>query len=256
MIFEPFFVCAQAIGACVFILWLISIPIRDVSIADIWWGPGFAVIAWTAWLNTTPISSRYGLVVAVMTLWGLRLASFMARRNLGHGEDKRYQAMRGDSVHYWWVALFQVFILQGALQLIIALPLYAAALGQKAMGVLDYVGIIIALAGVAIEAVADHQLKRFKSSPDSAGQVMNQGLWGYSRHPNYFGNAVLWTGMGLVGIGSGGPWWTLVGPAIMIFLLLKVSGVAMLESTITERRPAYRQYMDEVPAFIPWPKKR
>ena len=255
MDFSPFLVCAASIGLCVFVLWLVSIPIRDVSIADIWWGPGFSLIAWTAWINTTPQSSRYTMVVVVMTLWGLRLATFMARRNLGHGEDSRYQAMRGNSAHFWWVALFKVFLFQGALQLVVALPIYATALSTVPTTILDYLGCLIALIGVIIEALADHQLKQFKAQPSNQGQVMDQGLWGYSRHPNYFGNAVIWVGMGVMGIAAGGPWWILAGPAIMIFLLLKVSGVAMLESTITERRPAYREYMERVPAFIPWPKK-
>ncbi len=256
MSLEPIIEATKVVGASVFVLWLISIRIRDVSIADIWWGPGFAVIAWVVGFHTDPEPIRYGLVTGVMTLWALRLAGFMAKRNLGHGEDRRYQAMRGDSAHFWWVALFQVFIFQGALQIIIALPVFAAAHGHAPLGVLDAVGLIIALAGVVIEGLADHQLTQFKANPANQEKVMDQGLWGYSRHPNYFGNAVIWVGMALVGLSAGGPWWTLLGPALMIFLLLKVSGVAMLESTITERRPAYRQYINEVSAFVPWPKKR
>jgi steroid 5-alpha reductase family enzyme len=240
----------------VFVLWLISIRIRDASIADIWWGPGFAVIAWIAAPSTSLELTRYTLVIAVMTLWAVRLASFMARRNLGHGEDRRYQAMRGDSPHFWWVSLFKVFILQGALQVIVSLPVFAAAHADAPLGPWDLVGIAIAIAGITTEALADHQLTRFKSNPSNQGKVMDQGLWGYSRHPNYFGNALLWMGMGIVGIAAGGPWWSLAGPALMVFLLLKVSGVSMLEATITERRPAYRQYMNEVSAFVPWPKKR
>jgi steroid 5-alpha reductase family enzyme len=245
-----------AIGACVFLLWLISIRMRDASIADIWWGPGFAVIAWLGALNKNLDFNRHTLVALVMTLWALRLAYFLARRNLGHGEDRRYQAMRGDSPHFWWVSLFKVFLLQGALQLIVSLPVFATAHAETPMNAWDVVGISIALVGIVTEALADHQLTRFKADPNNKGRVMNQGLWGHSRHPNYFGNAVLWVGIGIVGIAAGGPWWALAGPVLMIFLLLKVSGVSMLEATITERRPAYRQYMMEVSAFVPWPKKR
>ena len=243
------------VAVCVFLIWLISIKMRDASIADIWWGPGFAVIAWFAWTQANPASLRLSLITIVLTLWGLRLSTFMARRNLGHGEDRRYQAMRGDSPHFWWVSLFQVFFLQGALQVVVALPIFAAAHSQTELNAWDMVGVVIALSGVFIEAVADHQLKQFKANPSNQGQVMDSGLWGYSRHPNYFGNAVLWLGVGIVGIASGGPVWTFAGPAIMWFLLLKVSGVSMLESTITKRRPAYRDYMTEVSAFIPWPRK-
>jgi steroid 5-alpha reductase family enzyme len=256
MSLEPILLASSAIAACVFVLWLISVRIRDASIADIWWGPGFAVIAWVAALHTHPDPTRYGLVTVVMTLWALRLSIFMARRNLGHGEDRRYQAMRGDSPHFWWTSLFKVFVLQGALQVVVALPVFAAAESQHPVNLWDVLGVALALTGVVTEAVADHQLTRFKADPDNQGQVMNHGLWGYSRHPNYFGNALLWVGMGIVGIASGGPWWSLAGPALMIFLLLKVSGVSMLESTITERRPAYKQYIQDVSAFVPWPKKR
>lgn len=253
---DPILQASMAIGGCVFLLWLVSLRIRDASIADIWWGPGFAVIAWIATFNTELAYNRSTLVTAVMTVWALRLASFMANRNLGHGEDRRYQAMRGDSPHFWWISLFKVFFLQGALQIIVSLPVFAAAQSSIPLNIWDLVGITIALIGVATEALADHQLTRFKANPANQGRVMDTGLWGYSRHPNYFGNAVLWVGMGIVGLASTGPWWALAGPAVMIFLLLKVSGVSMLEATITERRPAYRQYMKEVSAFVPWPRKR
>ena len=144
----------------------------------------------------------------------------------------------------------------GALQVILSLPVFAAAQSSTPLNIWDLVGITIALIGVATEGLADHQLTRFKAYPTNQGRVMDTGLWGSSRQPNYFGNAVLWVGMGIVGLASGGPWWALAGPAVMIFLLLKVSGVSMLEATITERRPAYRQYMKEVSAFVPWPRKR
>ena len=243
------------VAGCVSLLWLISIKMRDASIADIWWGPGFALIAWIAWTQADTPTLRMTLICAVLTLWGLRLSTFMARRNLGHGEDRRYQAMRGDSPHFWWISLFQVFFLQGALQVLVALPVFAAAYSQTTLNIWDFLGLTIAMCGVFIEALADRQLKQFKAKPNNRDQVMNQGLWGYSRHPNYFGNAVLWLGVGMVGIASGGPLWSVAGPIIMWFLLLKVSGVSMLESTITERRPQYRQYMNEVSAFIPWPRR-
>ena len=218
-------------------------------------GRGFAVIAWVSVLYSGGGSARGVLVASVLTLWGLRLAVFMARRNLGHGEDRRYQAMRGDSRHFWWVSLFQVFFLQGALQVAVALPVFAVAQSESSLGVLDVLGVGIALVGIIIEALADQQLSRFKADPDSRGQVMEQGLWGYSRHPNYFGNALLWVGIGGVGLVGGGPWWSFAGPVLMIFLLLKVSGVAMLERTIAERRPGYEQYIKEVSAFVPWPRR-
>ena len=244
------------IAICVFLLWLLSVRMKDASIADIWWGPGFAVIAWTTWITTVEPTLRLTILTVIMTTWGIRLSTFMARRNLGHGEDRRYQAMRGGSPHFWWVSLFKVFFLQGGLQIIVALPVFAVAASQTSLHLWDIVGAIIAFGGIFIEALADHQLKLFKAIPANQGHVMDTGLWGYSRHPNYFGNAVLWLGVGLMGIASGGPLWALMGPIIMWFLLLKVSGVAMLEATITDRRPAYNQYINEVSAFIPWPRKQ
>ena len=180
----------------------------------------------------------------------------MARRNLGHGEDRRYQAMRAGSPHFWWVSLFKVFFLQAALQIAVALPVFAVAQSQGPLGLLDLLGVALALAGVFIEALADHQLTGFKADPESRDLVMDRGIWGYSRHPNYFGNALLWVGVGVVGLVGGGPWWSFAGPVLMIFLLLKVSGVAMLESTIIDRRPGYEQYIKEVSAFVPWPRRR
>ena len=246
---------ATVVGFCVFILWLISLKMKDASIADIWWGPGFAVIAATGWLTATPNVSRYALVTLVVTIWALRLGIHLGARNLGHDEDRRYQAMRAQSPNFWLISLFKVFVLQGSIQIVVAMPIFAAAYAQTSLNLWDIVGTTVALTGVLIEAVADHQLTRFKASEHNQGQVMDQGLWGYSRHPNYFGNAVLWSGLGIIGIACGGPWWSLLGPVLMIFLLLKVSGVSMLESTISSRRPGYQQYKEEVSAFIPWPRK-
>ncbi len=243
------------IATCVFLLWLISVRMKDASIADIWWGTGFAVIAWTTWITSVEPTFRLTLITVIMTVWGIRLSTYLARRNLGHGEDRRYQAMRGDSPHFWWMSLFKVFFLQGGLQIVVALPVFAAAASQTSLNVWDVVGTVIAFIGIVIEALADLQLKQFKENTQNQGQVMDTGLWGYSRHPNYFGNAVLWLGVGVVGLSAGGPLWSFAGPAIMWFLLLKVSGVSMLESTITDRRPAYNQYIQEVSAFIPWPRK-
>ena len=207
MAIDTVLTCAGTVGACVFLIWLISLKMRDASIADIWWGPGFALIAWVAMLDSGRLSERSMWVCAVLTLWGLRLAFFMARRNLGHGEDRRYQAMRAGSPHFGWVSLFKVFFLQGTLQVAVALPVFAVVHSQAPLGVLDWIGVSIAFAGVLIEALADHQLTQFKADPKHGGKVMDQGLWGYSRHPNYFGNAVLWLGIGMVGLSSGGPWW-------------------------------------------------
>ena len=253
---SPFVLSGVVIGACVFILWLISLKLKDASIADIWWGPGFAVIAWVAGAAHGSQTERLLWVQVLLTAWGLRLGIHLARRNLGKGEDRRYQAMRAKSDAFWLISLFQVFVLQGSIQLVVSAPVFGVLGATTPLGLLDYVGLGMVVAGIAIEAIADIQLARFLSDSDHSGRVMDRGLWGLSRHPNYFGNAVLWCGMGAVGLGAGASPWTLVGPLLMVFLLLKVSGVAMLEETITERRPEYRQYMERVSAFVPLPPRK
>jgi steroid 5-alpha reductase family enzyme len=246
---------AGVIAACVTALWLLSLRLRDASIADIWWGPGFAVIAWTASEAPLEANLRYGATLVLMTVWALRLGSHLWIRNGGKPEDRRYQAMRAATPGFPMVSLFQVFWLQGALQILVALPLFAIAASEAPLSWVDAIGLSLILDGVLLEAVADIQLKRFKADPASAGKVMDRGIWGWSRHPNYFGNAVLWTGVGVVGVGASAPLWALLGPATMWFLLLRVSGVTMLESTIVDRRPKYRSYMERVPSFFPRPPK-
>jgi steroid 5-alpha reductase family enzyme len=239
------------------VLWLVSLVIADVSIVDIFWGLGFAVIAWTASVLGANPSPRIWLLCAMVTAWGVRLAGHLALRNLGHGEDARYKAMRARrGPSFAATSLGTVFLLQGWLMWIVSLPLQAAeAPGAVApLGVLDFAGVALWAAGLGCEAIADAQLARFKRSASSAGQVMDRGLWRYSRHPNYFGDFLVWWGFGLIAL-STGAWWSLVGPAVMSVLLLKVSGVALLESTIADRRPAYAAYAARTSAFVPWPPR-
>ena len=153
------------------------------------------------------------------------------------------------------MSFFKVFLLQGSLQLLISLPLYATVSATSDLEVLDFIGASIVLCGIIIEAVSDHQLSVFKRDPKNQEKVMRRGIWGWSRHPNYFGNAVMWLGFGLLGVAANGPIWMWLGPGIMWFLLLRVSGVTMLEKTIVNRRPAYQAYIDEVSAFVPLPPK-
>ena len=247
---------ALIIGVCVSLLWLLSLKLRDASIADIWWGPGFAVIAWTASDAPMDANIRYGAILALMTLWGLRLGLHLLDRNGGKPEDHRYQAMRSKSRNFPLISLFQVFWLQGALQVLVALPIFAIANSSEPLSWVDALGLSLLFDGILLEAVADLQLKRFKADPANAGKVMDRGVWGWSRHPNYFGNALLWAGVGLVGVGAGAPLWALLGPATMWFLLLRVSGVTMLEATIVDRRPEYRSYIERVPSFFPRPPKK
>jgi steroid 5-alpha reductase family enzyme len=195
------------------------------------------------------------LMAALLTsAWGLRLAIHIGRRNAGHGEDRRYSAMRARRPGYFWIwSLFAVFLLQGLLALIVSMPLQSLAAGDGEITALSLLGAAVFVCGLAFEAVGDAQLSAFKRDPASEGQVMDHGLWRYTRHPNYFGDAVVWWGLWLIALGGGAAWWTLAGPALMTFLLLRVSGVAMLESDIAERRPGYADYVERTSAFFPRP---
>jgi len=246
-----------AAAGLMLLLWVASLRLRDASIVDPFWGPGFAAVAWTSVAVAGP-SPRGILLALLASAWGLRLGVHLAWRNRGHGEDRRYAAMRAaHGRRFWWVSLFTVFLLQAALLWTVSLPLQiGAALGQeRPLGVLEVTGGILALAGLAFEAVGDAQLARFLADPASRGRVMDRGLWAWTRHPNYFGDALTWWGLGLVALGSGA-WWALLGPVLMTVLLRRVSGVTLLEATIGERRPGYAAYAARTSAFVPWPPRR
>jgi len=241
------------------LLWLVSLRLRDVSIVDIYWGPGFAQIA----IITAALAGGYPwrkLTLTLLTvLWGLRLGLYLFWRNAGHGEDYRYQAMRRHhGARFPPVSLATVFGLQGALMWAVSLPVQFGQLSADPTRLtwLDAAGLALWAVGITCEAVGDWQLARFKADPANAGAVMDRGLWRYTRHPNYFGDACVWWGLWLIAA-AGGAWWTVLSPALMTFLLMKVSGVAMLERTIGKRRPGYAEYIARTSAFVPWfPKSR
>jgi steroid 5-alpha reductase family enzyme len=235
------------------LVWLLSLARRDASIVDPFWGSGFAIVALTAsWLNFPP-SARTTLLVALTAVWGLRLSLFLLWRNWGHGEDRRYQVMRNHhGPRFWWVSLFTVFMLQAVILWFVSLPIQVAASQEEAIPLrwLDGIGVLIWTIGFAFEAVGDWQLARFKADPANTGRVMDRGLWRFTRHPNYFGDFAVWWGLYLIAA-AGGAWWTLLSPLAMSFLLLKVSGVTLLEKTITDRRPDYANYQARTNAFFP-----
>jgi steroid 5-alpha reductase family enzyme len=238
-------------------LWLASLRLSDASIADVFWGVGFAAVGIASAALCAP-SARGALLAAMATLWGLRLALHLGRRWRGKGEDRRYRAMRAAWGSRFPVAsLFTVFLLQGLLMWVVSLPLQMGALrgGARPLGALDALGGLLFGVGLAFEAVGDAQLARFLADPGSGGQVMQAGLWRYTRHPNYFGDALVWWGIGLVAAAAAPPW-VLAGPALMTFLLLRVSGVALLEKDIGGRRPGYASYLERTSAFLPWPPRR
>lgn len=250
---------AAAIAVLMVTTWLVSLLLRDASIVDIVWGLGFVVVAATSAAVGDGYADRRMLLLALVGVWGLRLSAYLAWRNLGHGEDKRYVAMRrhwGD--RFWWVSFFQVFVLQGVLMWIVSLPvqLSATAAEPARLGPLAVVGVSLWTVGLLFEAVGDAQLARFKADPANEGQVMDQGLWRFTRHPNYFGDFCVWWGLYLVAAETVPGRWAIVGPIIMSVLLLRVSGVALLEKTIGTRRPGYADYVARTSAFFPRPPKR
>jgi len=240
------------------LLWVASVPLRNVSIVDAYWGPGFALLVlWTLWHG-----QRYGLRPALLascvSLWGLRLGIHLLVRNHGHGEDRRYVAMRGNyGSMFWLLSLGIVFALQGFLQWLIAIPVQVAIhSGEAPMLPLHWLGLGLWFVGLLCESVADWQLAAFRKNPENRGAVMDRGLWRYSRHPNYFGDCVLWWGLFLLSWSGVGNSWTIVGPLVMTLFLLKVSGVVLLEKDIAERRPAYTEYIRLTSSFVPWPPKK
>lgn len=238
-------------------LWFVSLARRDASIADVFWGTGFVLVGWVAWWQNSPVGPRVLLLVGLTTLWGLRLSLHLLKRNLKHGEDRRYAAMRASHAgRFWWVSLLTVFLLQGAILWFVSLPIQIAGWKNEPtpLGWLDAAGVASWAIGLFFETVGDWQLARFKANPSNSGQVMDRGLWRYTRHPNYFGDFCVWWGLYLIGV-AGGAGWTLGSPLLMSWLLMRVSGVTLLEQTITDRRPQYAEYQARTNAFFPGPPK-
>ncbi len=242
-----------AIMLSMVVMWIISLIRRDASIVDPFWGMGFVMTAWLVALLNAPATIRVWLLVGMTTVWGIRLSLFLLWRNWGHGEDRRYVAMREKhEKRFWWVSLLTVFLLQGAIMWIVACPLQVAGSIQadNPIGWLDMLGALVWTTGLFFETVGDWQLARFKADPSNKGKVLDSGLWRFTRHPNYFGDFCIWWGMYLVAL-AGGAGWTVFSPLLMSVLLMKVSGVTLLESTITDRRPEYAVYRKRTNAFFP-----
>ncbi|MCH2182705.1 MAG: DUF1295 domain-containing protein [Mariniblastus sp.] len=238
-------------------LWIISVIRKDASVVDPFWGAGFAVLAVVSALLVDVPDARVWLLMGMVVIWGCRLSFYLTLRNRGKGEDRRYVAMRekqGD--RFWWYSLFSVFFLQGAIMWFVSLPIQAGMFFATGLplGLLDGVGLLVWLIGLLFESVGDYQMAQFKSDPENRGKVMDRGLWSLTRHPNYFGDFMVWWGLYLVACAAGA-WWTLLSPALMSFLLIKVSGVALLEKDIEQRRPGYRDYIRSTNAFFPGPPR-
>jgi len=247
---------AAFVAAYMLSFWIASLIKRNASIVDIGWGPGFAGIALIAAALGDGWAGRRFLLLALTALWGLRLGAYLFWRNHGQPEDYRYVAMRRHhGERFPWVSLYTVFALQGAIMWVVSLPVQVAAAAPTPAHwtLLDGLGVLLWCIGLFFEAVGDVQLARFKADPANRGRVMDRGLWRYTRHPNYFGDFCVWWGLYLVALSAPGTWWTAVGPALMAFMLMRVSGVPMLERSIAKRRPDYEEYARRTSSFFPLP---
>jgi steroid 5-alpha reductase family enzyme len=248
---------ALAVAGLMLVLWIVSLRIRDASIVDPFWGFGFAMVGWVAFAASDGDDGRRLLLAVLVSLWGLRLFGYLTWRNRGKGEDFRYAAMRDKhGERFGLVSLGTVFGLQGVLMLVVSLPVQ---LGQvpddPGLGWIALAGAALWAVGLAFETIGDLQLARFKADPANRGKVLDRGLWRYTRHPNYFGDFLVWWGLWVVAAEAGWPALTIIGPIVMSILLMRVSGVTLLERDIATRRPGYAEYVRRTSAFFPRPPR-
>jgi steroid 5-alpha reductase family enzyme len=255
---EAMLVAAITISCVMVATWLVSLVLKNASIVDIVWGLGFVITSWVLAVTIDGDSTRQILLAVMVGLWGLRLGGYLAKRNIGHGEDWRYKAMRKKKgARFGLISLVTVFGLQGVLMWIVSLPvMFGNSDATPGVGPLAVIGVMVWAVGLSFEAVGDWQLAKFKKDPNNAGKVMQTGLWSLTRHPNYFGDALLWWGIGIVGAETGTGVVGFIGPVVMTVFLLRVSGVPMLERSLMKRREGYAEYAARTSAFIPRPPKR
>ena len=235
--------------------WLLSLFLKNVTVVDSLWGMGFVIIAWTSFFLTDGFLGRKLLIAFLVTFWGLRLSIYLTWRNWGKGEDPRYGSWREKSgKHFWIVSLFKVFLLQSLFLWVISFSIQhgAASRTPEMITWLDVCGLILWVVGFIFEALGDWQLAAFKSNPANEGKVMDQGLWAYTRHPNYFGECLIWWGIFLIALATPNGWWTVLSPLIVTAVLLKMTGIPLTETVMLARRPNYHEYIQRTSAFIPW----
>jgi steroid 5-alpha reductase family enzyme len=255
MIQHPYSIALIVILAVSIVSWLFSLVRKDVSFVDNLWSLFFLIAASVFALSSQSLSDRAVLVLALVAIWSLRLSIYITTRNWGQPEDYRYQTIRANNEPgFAFKSLYIVFGLQGVLAWFIALPLLSAITSDAALNGIDIIAAALWIVGFIFEAGGDYQLARFKGRKDSKGRVLDTGLWRYTRHPNYFGDFCIWWSFYLFAVASGG-WWSIASPILMSILLLRISGVAMLEKTISDRRPGYTDYIRSTNAFFPGPSR-
>lgn len=242
-----------AILSFLVLVWCLSIPLRNVSIVDLVWGLGFVIVASLTYLQTHNETNWKWLLPVLTTIWGVRLSGYLAWRNHGKPEDKRYAKFRSSAgERFWWQSLFTVFLLQGALIWLISLPIQLALMNPSEIQVpFLTLGLVMWTVGFAFETIGDLQLAIFKSDASNKGKLFTGGLWRYTRHPNYFGDFLVWWGLFLISFSQGAPLWTILCPLLMTILLRNVSGVSMTDKMMLESYPAYQDYIKQTNAFFP-----
>ena len=238
-------------------VWLVSVLITDASIVDPFWSLCFVLATWFYYAQADGLPVRQLLITVLVTIWGVRLSLYLFWRNWGEGEDFRYQRFRQKygPDRYWWVSYFQVFLLQGTLAWLISATLLGAQYVNRlssGLNLLDFLGVGVWLIGFIFEAGGDWQLARFKSRPENKGKLLTTGFWRYTRHPNYFGDACVWWGYALICLAAGSVI-PIFGAGLMTYLLLRVSGVAMLEKSMRKSKEGYEEYMARTSPFFPMP---
>lgn len=253
---QVYFNGLMSIGLLALVGWAVSLVRMNVTHVDSMWSLFLMLSAYSYAMLLDDFTPRMFLVLFLVSLWAIRLCVYLTWRNWGPHEDHRYLAIRqNNEPHFWIKSIYIIFGLQALLAWIISMPLFGAIESKIVLTRLDIFGGIVFTIGFVWEIIADWQLSIFKTNPNNKGKVLNTGLWRYSRHPNYFGECCVWWGFYLIAF-AGGAWWTIAGPVLMTLLLLKVSGVALLEKDIAERRPDYLSYIQSTNAFIPWfPRK-
>ncbi|WP_417469071.1 DUF1295 domain-containing protein [Maricaulis sp.] len=241
-------------------LWAISIPLKDVSFIDSFWAFGFILVAGLSFVLTPDgAGARKLLLLGLTAIWGLRLGGYLFWRWRKEGPDKRYVALLKQAkpgTEHWHSFKF-VFMMQAVLLWIVSLPVQLGQISATpaALGPVAFLGAALALTGIFFESVGDWQMARFKGDPANAGKVMDQGLWRYTRHPNYFGDACVWWGLYLIAAETQAGWAAIIGPVVLTGLLVKWSGAALLERRMKRSRPEYEDYIARTSSFIPMPPK-